>query len=82
MFGVGSLSIMGMDARRFGPGRFVWAALAAMAGHLVFLAWLLGPNLVPPAFAIAVLAIAVQLAWLLGPPGWPRLEPARRPSHA
>lgn len=82
VFGIVSLSIMGMDARRRGPGRFVWAALAAWAGMLVYLAWLLGPNLVPPAFAIAVLAIAVQLAWLLGPPGWPGIEPVRRPRHA
>lgn len=82
VFGIISLSIMGMDARRYGPGRFVWAALAAMAGLLVYLTWLLGPNLAPPAFAIAVLAIAVQLAWLLGPPVWPGIEPVRRPRHA
>ena len=82
VLGIVSLAIMGMDDRRLGPGRFVWAALAAMAGELVFLAWLLGPNLVPAAFAIAVLAIAVQLAWLLGPPAWPGVEPLRRPRHA
>jgi hypothetical protein len=82
VLGVVSLSIMGLDALRFGPGRFVWAALSAMAGFLVFLAWLLGPNLVPPAFAIAVLAIAVQLAWLFGPPAWPGVEPFRKPRHA
>lgn len=82
VLGIVSLCIMGMDARRYGPGRFVWAALAAMAGELVFLAWLLGPSLVPAAFAIAVLAIAVQLAWLLGPPAWPGIAPLRRPRHA
>jgi hypothetical protein len=82
VLGILSLSIMGMDARRHGPGRFVWAALAAMAGELVFLAWLLGPSLVPAAFAIAVLAIAVQLAWLFGPPAWPGIELLRRPRHA
>jgi hypothetical protein len=82
VLGIVSLGIMGMDARRYGPGRFVWAALAALAGELVFLAWLLGPSLVPAAFTIAVLAIAVQLAWLLGPPAWPGSEPLRRPRHA
>lgn len=80
--GIVALSIMGLDARRYGPGRFVWAALAALAGEIVFLAWLLGPNLVPAAFAMAVLAIVVQLAWLLGPPAWPGIEPVRRPRHA
>jgi hypothetical protein len=82
VLGVVSLSIMGMDARRYGPGRFVWAALSAIAGELVFLAWLLGPNLVPAAFAIAGLAIAVQLTWLFGPPAWPGTLPLGRPSHA
>jgi hypothetical protein len=82
VLGIVSLCIMGMDARRYGPGRFVWAALSAMAGGLVFLAWLLGPSLVPAAFAIAVLAIAIQLAWLSGPPAWPGVEPLRRPRHA
>jgi hypothetical protein len=80
--GVVSLAVMGMDDRRYGPGRFVWAAVAAMAGEVVFLAWLFGPNLAPAAFAIALIAILVQLAWLLGPPAWPGAEPLRRPRHA
>jgi hypothetical protein len=79
-----NLSICGLDAKRYGPGRFVWAAVAALLGWFVFLMWLMGPELVPLGAGLAVIGALAQLAWLLGPPAWPgpRPQPSRRPQHA
>lgn len=82
VLGLVNLSICGLDAKRFGPGRFVWAALAALVGWFVFLMWLMGPELVPLGAGLAVIAALAQLAWVIGPPAWPRPEPSRRPQHA
>jgi hypothetical protein len=84
VLGVLNLSICGLDAKRYGPGRFVWAAVAALLGWFVFLMWLMGPELVPLGAGLAVIGALAQLAWLLGPPAWPgpRPQPSRRPQHA
>ena len=73
---------MGLDARRFGPGRFVWAALLALAGYLVFVLWMMGADLAPAASGLALIALIAQIAWLLGPPPLPKPPLAGRPRYA
>jgi hypothetical protein len=79
---IAALAVLGLDARRFGPGRFAGSAWLALLGVLVFLVWLMGPALALAACGLAAIAVIAQVAWLLGPPAWPAPPPARRPRHA